>query len=100
VTWISLDDDRGTAGSAERTTGYYGNCMTTITNHWGRLDRLRPALRPLGWPDMCLEWDVADRGKRREGRFILVVGPDGSGKSTLAGILLRSGQGTCASVPP
>jgi hypothetical protein len=37
---------------------------------------------------MCLERDVADRGKRREGRFILVVGPDGSGKSTRAGILL------------
>ena len=36
---------------------------------------------------MCLERDVGDRGKRREGRFILLVGPDGSGKSTLAGKL-------------
>jgi thymidylate kinase len=38
---------------------------------------------------MCLERDVADRGKRREGRFILLVGPDGSGKSTLAGRLVE-----------
>jgi thymidylate kinase len=38
---------------------------------------------------MCHERDVADWGKRREGRFILLVGPDGSGKSTLAGRLVE-----------
>jgi thymidylate kinase len=42
---------------------------------------------------MCLEGDVADRGKRREGRFILLVGPDGSGKSTLAGRLVEDLKG-------
>jgi thymidylate kinase len=42
---------------------------------------------------MCLERDVADRGKRREGRFILIVGPDGSGKSTLAGRLVEELKG-------
>lgn len=38
---------------------------------------------------MCLGRDVADRGERREGRFILLVGPDGSGKSTLGGRLVE-----------
>lgn len=38
---------------------------------------------------MCLERDVAGRGERREGRFILLVGPDGSGKSTLGGRLVE-----------
>jgi GTPase SAR1 family protein len=42
---------------------------------------------------MCFERDVADRGKRREGRFVLVVGPDGSGKSTLAARLVDELQG-------
>jgi DNA polymerase III delta prime subunit len=43
--------------------------------------------------NMCLEQDVADRGKRRVGRFILLVGPDGSGKSTLAGRLVEELKG-------
>jgi energy-coupling factor transporter ATP-binding protein EcfA2 len=42
---------------------------------------------------MCLERDVADRRKRPEGRFILLVGPDGSGKSTLAGRLVEELKG-------
>ena len=42
---------------------------------------------------MCHERDVADRGKRREGRFILLVGPDGSGKSTLADRLVEERKG-------
>ncbi len=42
---------------------------------------------------MCLERDAADRGKRREGRFILLVGPDGSGKSTLASRLVEELKG-------
>jgi thymidylate kinase len=42
---------------------------------------------------MCLERDTADRGKRREGRFILLVGPDGSGKSTLASRLVDELKG-------
>jgi thymidylate kinase len=42
---------------------------------------------------MCPERNVAERGKRREGRFILLVGPDGSGKSTLAGRLIEEQKG-------
>jgi hypothetical protein len=68
---------------------YYANCMITVSHHRGTAGLTAARQETVRMPNMFRERDVADPGKRREGRFILLVGPDGSGKSTLGGRLVE-----------